>query len=827
MRDSNRNKRRPAGAGWLRLGSIFGLSVLLLACGRSELGFNGARASTDDTGGSDLRDEDDTLGDGGSSPLFSSGGALPSGGIHASGGALIPAGGSETSTGGWSAGSGGASGGSGGSSTGGSSGGSAGSTGGGSGGSDDVPPCDPAEAEFESPPGSGECIIDPCRLITCPEEAICIPQEDRTAFCQCEDGWEGPECGYRWNPLQVPPFSEALQFDSAGNAWFKTTKGLLYWNLAGTPESTADDDFALFSELSASPDLAIDSLDRLWLISGKKLLRFDPGGTPRDLSDDELIESEPPIGFFEALLDVTIDAQDRAWIIARAATGVRVLENPSAFNSDAANWSHLFIGLRVLALAVEENGVWLSTEEGLRYVDLGTSLSSEADDTWTDFDDIALINAQEISGIVIGPDGTKWLNTERGIVTLADGGDAFETSGHTWTPWSPPATSLALGDGPLFELGPDGVPWLFLPTGAAVRAPSTGAATQYAPADCPLYPPGDSLNVASIQRDGANRLWVNANSNGYLFVGGNTPHDPSDDSWFVTRRSAHRPFGASVSEPSGGRWVMTRSRSITPNSCSRLMYYSRLGEPSNAWDDEWFLALPFDGDAGCFTLAGVDAQQHVWINFAYMGYWGTSGLDGPAFLAGAREEALVHYANGEDMVEGPISFALGSDNAVFSGRTFSSGASLTDKSDDVWGALQYEALGPPRLDSLGYSWFTSGSEAAPAPLQRYHDRGTPEDHSDDEFLLFFGSEEIPLTLATWLWIDDHDWKWLNASVHGDFTHVSFDDGGTPYDLSDDIWRSYEQFESAHGAMLSLESIDGSEELWVTTERDFGILELKR
>ncbi len=643
----------------------------------------------------------------------------------------------------------------------------------------------------------------------------------------CDDGWEGPACDYRWNPVVVPPFAQALRFDSSGNAWFGTTKGLLYWDLKSTPETTSDDTFALFPELGALPELAIDSMDRLWFVSGRKVFRLDPGGTPGERSDDELLESTPPSSYFDSLLHLSIDDQARIWIIARSAKGVLVLENPADFTSDAAEWVELFADTRVLSLAPEGSGVWVATDEGLRYVDLGSSLADSADDTWIHFDDVPLVSGQEITGIFVGSDGTKWLNTEQSIVTLVDGGAPLNKSGHSWSSWTPPAAVLALGDGPLLELGPDGAPWLAMPYGSAVRVSpeGAGAATAYAPAESPLASSEYQTGVSTVSQHGAGQFWVTLHDEGYLFQGAGTPYDSSDDEWFMVRKARHQPFGGSFPESSGGRWVSTLGRSRGPNTCSSLLYYSRLGEPSSGWDDEWTLVFPFDGDPGCFSLAGVDAREQVWVNFSWkFGYSATCGLDGPAFLSGEREEVLVRYAAEDDeMVSGPISFSLGTDRPLFGGREFSSGASLVDKSDDEWGPEVPGGLG--QVDSLGYSWHASGS-GSPAPLWRFDDGGTGQDTTDDEMLLFSGSEAVPISLATWLWIDELDWKWLQGMVNGEPTLISFNDGGTPHDPSDDEWRSYEEFEVAHGKFMDIEQA-GSHDLWVATETDFGILELRR
>lgn len=802
----------------LLLGRAACWCALLVACGgRSAPGISGTQSATSGSGGSLGADgkeggKPEPQGGGGTPPMIGSGGDLPSGGVEASGGSFADGGSGATGGSGGSPADGGS----------GATGGSGGNThsGGGSGSS-------------ASSGGSGGLAEFPCG--GCEGKQIC---DEGTQSCVCDDGWEGPFCDHRWNPVTVPPFAQALRFDSAGNAWFNTTKGLLYWNLEGTPESTVDDSFALFSDLTTRPGLAIDSADRLWFLSANKVLRLDVAGTPGDHSDDEMLESEVPVGFFDSLLHIAIDHRDRPWTIARAAKGVFVLENPSDLPtdraasddaaSDAPRWVHVFPGMRVLSLAPEGDGVWLQAEQGLSYVDLGGTLSDSADDTWIHFDDVPLISDQTVTGIFVGEDGTKWFNTERSIVTLTDAGAPLEKSGHAWASWTPAPAALAFGDGPLMALGPDGVPWLAMPFGSAVRSSPVdgGVATEYAPADCPLYPPTDQPGVSAIGQHGAHQFWVTADDNGYLFLGGDTPNDPSDDLWFATRTHPHQHFGRSYPEPTGGRWVMTRGRTQGPDTCSSLLYYSRLEDPFNAWDDEWTLALPFDGDPDCFGLAGVDAQQQVWVNFSWkFGYYATWGLAGPSFFSGGREDALVTYTRESDeMVDGPISFSLGGERPVFGGRPFSSGASLTDKSDDEWGPSQEASLG--RLDSHGYSWFVSGSADAPAPLRRLDDGGTPQDLSDDEWLYFFGSEDLPITLATSLWIDNHDWKWLYGVVDDDFNIISFNDGGTPHDSSDDEWRSYARFAVTYGQFGEFENASTSD-LWVATDSDFGILELKR
>jgi len=686
-------------------------------------------------------------------------------------------------------------------------------------------PCD-GFAEFEEPPGSGQCVVDPCRLVECDEDATCVPQDDRSAICECQNGWEGPHCDYRWTPIEVPPFPRDLDFDTQGNAWLLTTQGLLHWNLAEASADSAPGACALLSSDPAYLGVELDSRDRKWLVAtGGQIHMLDDGGTPADASDDTWVVSSSPLDFFDRIGGFAIDSLDRVWVLGKGEPGgIRVLEDISQLGGTSPVWHTLLEGTQIIAFAPEGSGLWLSTETGVRFIDLGASLADPADDVSVDLGDVPLLQGREVSEIFVGEDRTKWFNATTGVVTLTDGGAPLDPSGHVWSVWSPSDAALSLGDGPVLQLGPDDTPWRSLPSGSVVS--DTAA---YSPASCAGFAEqGPQAHPDKMIEDDLARVWLSVADDWYRFDDGATPTEAADDAWIRLRRKTYESPVVVLPEPSGGLWIQaTTGRRTGPRVCNALLYYVRVEQPQDAWDDAWTQAIRPE-QPGCFSLAGLDARQRVWINdsglFAYGGFTGFE----PRAVLSEDEDAFVRYTAEADALEyNWITPDIESEALWCGPMRFGVGDSLSDKSDDLWARTQDVSPSAHDMDGSGHTWFTYADGYGWTYLRRLDERGTPFDTSDDAWLHFEFPDELGLTYAGQLWIDGYDWKWLRSqTTGGESILLSFNDGGTPADTSDDAWRTYEEFETAHGAIVTLAK-HPSRGLWVATESGFGYLELDR
>src|SRR5690606_8689239 len=178
------------------------------------------------------------------------------------------------------------------------------------------------------------------------------------------------------------PFVLDARFDTQGNAWFCTSLGLVYWNLNGTPKDTSDDAWQLVdTERSCTRSVNIDSDNRVWTGSDSSIHRLDHNGTPLDPSDDEW-HSYTFDTFWRSqnyLARFYLDRQDRAWLLQRNTSGIKVLPDIALFGAGEIPWISMFTTHRLTDAASDANGVWLASESGVFYVDLGDDIADASD----------------------------------------------------------------------------------------------------------------------------------------------------------------------------------------------------------------------------------------------------------------------------------------------------------------------------------------------------------------------------------------------------------------------------------------------------------------
>jgi len=692
-------------------------------------------------------------------------------------------------------------------------------------------PCDPALGQFEWPVGSGVCETDPCVRLECSGDGECVAADGKAA-CLCEGGWSGPKCDRRYLEYRIPPFVEDVAFDSRGNGWFRTTQGLLYWDFASTPRDTSDDLFQLYDYESLG-ELAIDSADHKWLTSGNGLKRVDHAGTPLDASDDETVFVSATVGAFDGFVQVDIDALDRPWAIAAQRSGVFVLENPTQIESDDPEWLVLFEEEKLLELAHENNGVWLATEAGLSYVDLGSSLADPSDDDRIDFVDVPELSGRSIEDIDIDSSGTKWFTTDRGIVLLSDPSGPFETVDHSWSAWTPAESVQEVGNGPLMALGPDDARWLMTPSDAALRveaspeeAPHT---TAYAPKQCPQFGAlsytGTGIDL-ELAPDG--RLLIASSERPYYLDFGGTPFEPEDDVW--TRLSPSPYVGqtsAIAVNPSGGFWIHQFGTVISPVGCNRAVQHVDQGKVNDLWDDQWLpMALP----GPCPSLEGLDGRGRLWVSYAPMsGGAPWAVLDPSLAYAAVTEDDWTSYTSDDAPEIDTSGVLLGDEVSLWlAGGRFDLGSSLSDRSDDR--LVRMDAFVPRSVavDSAGATWFgydTWSNEVTPAPLRRLDDAGTPWDPADDVWLDFLPPPDVTVGGVMALGADSFGRKWLSSSTsYVDYDLLSLDDAGTPENTSDDTWTRYGT-DDALPERINAFVIDELSNLWLGTPTGVGYLQV--
>lgn len=688
--------------------------------------------------------------------------------------------------------------------------------------------CDEAAGKRES--FMGGCMDDPCLTDRCGPGSVCEIVRFDAASCRCEGGWSGPKCDRHWQLLKAPPFVRDAVVDSQGNGWFAMGRELLYWDFRGTPADTSDDAFQLVLDWPPTVGLAIDSQDRKYLGSGNRVIRLDDSGTPLDVADDEQVRISVPLDPRDAVHRIRIDDEQRIWVVPRDSTAVYVLAEAAEVEQDP-RWFELFGSHTVLDATPEDGGVWLATTQGLFFVDLGASLEDESDDAWVSFSEIPELGGLRVNEVHVDDIGTKWFNTDHQVLRLETPTGPGDLSGHVWSLWTPSEAVRQVGNGRVLATTGEGEVWLKSPEGSALRvttAPDgTTSVVEYPPKESDLFEDKsyNSVGHVAMGQDGILRLLIGGEL--YFLDFGGTPNDPSDDVWTA---AAGLPPGRTLlstfEHPRGGLWA-----DAGDTNCAPFLYHYDPGAEKDGLDDVW---TQVESPTECANLAGVDAKGTTWVRSTLIQGSGklagglASGLDPGSVRA---DDWVVYPLSTPDSYGGVIA---NDPAAVWLGRTrMDTGSQLSDQGDDR--SLALDDYWPQVLaaDAGGFLWFgysdsAWGNPVPPAVLRRWDDAGTPWDTSDDNWIDYSGSDEVALRRIRALVIDDVDRKWMWNEAIGRMPHiVSFDDGGSPSNLEDDVWSSYGAYDDLTGLTMFGFIVDEYSNLWIATNRGLGYLQIKR
>jgi hypothetical protein len=197
------------------------------------------------------------------------------------------------------------------------------------------------------------------------------------------------------------------------------------------------------------------------------------------------------------------------------------------------------------ALAVEGNGLWLATDDGVDYLDSGGTPFDTRDDRWAHFDAREIDGLESLQGALVGPTGLKYFWGQTGVFVFDDGGSPWDRSDDSW---------VRHETGPLWVSG-------------------------------------------VLDREG--RLLVVARSNGepsgtaqvVVFDPAGTPGDGSDDV-VITMESGLPGIGRNMTiDVRGQLWLATETQDRGGN----LFHWERQDTPLLDSDDVWTPVRPDDG----------------------------------------------------------------------------------------------------------------------------------------------------------------------------------------------------------------------------------------
>ena len=706
---------------------------------------------------------------------------------------------------------------------------------------DECDSCDSAAGYVAWPQNSGECVMDPCINVGCGDAGACVIGNNGLAMCNCTNGRSGLNCNQQWQTFQVPPFVTELALDHLGNGWFATTQGLLYWDFNGTPLALSDDTQQLFKEAFIQPydtglvvDVAIDSTSRKWLATRGALWRFDDGGTPLVFFDDNWQEISVSLETYDIIDGIHIDAQDRIWIVPQDGTGTYMQSIDDLLaNDDDVSWHWLFPDEKVLDISSDDDGIWLAAESGLHYVSPGDSLFETDDDIWRTFDDVDALHEQVVARITVDGAGVKWFTTDTGIVRLDDGGNPLEVSGHIWSVWAPVNGSETTQIGPVLAVGADNARWIKSPFGAALRI-EAGASEEsdwraYHPRTCTQFEDGDfSSFLYYLWLDDANTKWVATRGDLYIWDDAGTPTATHDDVWTFAGRPPNNHSTAQVVPQSGGgaAWIGTIGPVHGPLSCNTSLQWFDMGVPLNAFDDTWRPYATDDLGWGCVRLAGYDARDYLWIKtFSPNGGHGPHHMIDDNGTPGEQDDDMVvSYSSDTNPIYIESLNSFDEAGGIWFGDT--SDDRLTTVDDYRPSAVETEMLGNIWM---GYRYFFSDEVAGSTPLRNINDGGTPFDVTDDLWTEFNREDGLPLDRVKVIRIDSAGVKWLLGSVSlaAEPQLASLNDNGTPSDKSDDRWMSYSTNDGLADSEILSVAIDSNDDIWIATLSGINYLHLDR
>jgi hypothetical protein len=256
-----------------------------------------------------------------------------------------------------------------------------------------------------------------------------------------------------------------------------------------------------------------------------------------------------------------------------------------------------------------------------------------------------------------------------------------------------------------------------------------------------------------------------------------------------------------------------------------------VGDPKNAFDDEWIRYPIYDGASSGFTQLGADSRGNKWFKVfssSEVG-WIYSMLNDGGTLLDLSDDEWVSWSDA-DAVFFASDFALIDpvDGLWFDGWLFNYGDSITDKGDDEWAHIDSDEPTAMALDTSFGRWFGY------AGTLRYLDDGNNlQDPSDDTWVDYTSEDGLPFsgtssTQIRDIQVDGLNEKWiLGSQPSGEPQLCSLNDNGTPKDKSDDTWTYYSTNDGLVGPDISAIAVDSNSDVWIAGSNGLSCLHVNR
>jgi hypothetical protein len=234
-------------------------------------------------------------------------------------------------------------------------------------------------------------------------------------------------------------------------------------------------------------------------------------------------------------------------------------------------------------LAIEGNGVWIATDRGVDYVDTAGTPHDPSDDRWSHFDERDFAELGELQGVLLGPNGIKYLWGQERVFAFDDGQSPFDKTNDRW---------VAHDTGPLWVRGVlDSEGTVLIVARSNQEESSTPQIVVFDPGETPADGSDDVVTTINSGLPGAGRN-MTIDSAGQVWVatetldgGGNlfhwnrreTPLDGSDDVWTPVRPEEGLVWKLAA-DPTGGIWG---------TAAEGVFQFFDGGTPTDLSDDYW------------------------------------------------------------------------------------------------------------------------------------------------------------------------------------------------------------------------------------------------
>ncbi|MFQ5812711.1 MAG: M4 family metallopeptidase [Anaerolineae bacterium] len=332
--------------------------------------------------------------------------------------------------------------------------------------------------------------------------------------------------------------------------------------------------------------------------------------------------------------------------------------------------------------------------------------------------------------------------------------------------------------------------------------------------------------VRALAIDDAGNLWVGTNGGLSVFDGNTWATFHTGNSGLVSND-----ISALVIDSQGNKWIATYGGVSVVNDN---------GTPFNQADDTWVTFTPTDGLAGSaiFDLA-LDGAGRAWFATwtpVLLGYEarGATLLDHHGTPFDKRDDTWVtfRYDNSGLTHDGVYTLATEGANLVWFG-TASGGAYVLDhrgtpdRGDDLWTSftsddgLAHDSVEVVALDGASRKWF--GMVRSGHGVSLLDDGGTPFDKTDDVWEAFTSTDGLADDSVKAILPTETARVWFGFVGHQGVSGL--DHQGTPFVKADDTWITY-RADDGPGVGVKALAVDGMGYVWIGTDEGISLLDDK-